>query len=266
MNANQTQIPTTSSLAELGRTVLQNSALTLPFMRALIHSKIWVAGKTDGPLIGKTGKPNERLLLHTLIDEGVTYIPFYSDVDTLQSALNRPKPHFSMPAKMLFERSRGKHLIFNYLTDQAVILPPRLIELFLARKYDELPTTENLGDCKFAIFGTPGQYPHELTDPLIALFINRDAVKQAYLTVRTDLMTDEGAVLFIGVVVDRDDATLADDIDRIIVTHQPKEALIKVLWLDESKHYERTTAECQLLAECEPFYHRSWGRMMRGSE
>ncbi len=245
-------------LTQLSLAVPKNPAYMLPFLRAVAASNVWIAGRAIAPF-----EPDEfvelrdKISLYSLTDEdGKTCIPFYSDCEKVQ-LLDHPKPYIGIPAHMLFQITRGTTLIFNYLTDFSIRLTPDVIDLFLSGQYTAFPSINDFRNDRFLMHGSPEPEPQELVDALTKLFINRSTVKKAFLTARADLLTDGESELFVGILVDRPDATIAADVRRVVVDAMRDSYPARVLWLNEQIVYKAHSTEVYMMSEEAPFYQRS---------
>jgi hypothetical protein len=92
-----------------------------PFLRLLLDSTVYVIGRASDPSAAPV-VPNETAspaisslgLASYTVSDGGSATPFYSSREWLSGCLKEPAPVLAVPARVLFEATRGERLVLNW--------------------------------------------------------------------------------------------------------------------------------------------------------
>src|SRR5207247_2482188 len=101
--------------------------------------------------------------------DGSTVIPFFSSVEALRRAIEREESYLAMPARDLFELTRGATLFLNLRSEYGKEFLPQEIEALLSTGVNSLPTKRVVEKPTQVLLGQPREYPTAMVSSLTTL-------------------------------------------------------------------------------------------------
>lgn len=196
--------PQEQALEEALRLAAGDPAARPDFYARLIEATVYVIGPPNAGDAGtREMQAGEQLQLVTWgAADGSPIVPFFSSLERLQAALTEPSSYFALPARALFEITRGSALVLNPRSDHGKEFTPNEIEALLADGVNAQGETRIVEKPTEVLLGQPAHYPAALVDALSAFLAKRPDVRAAYLALMHDQSLDERPHLVIGLDAD----------------------------------------------------------------
>ncbi len=231
------------------------------FYRLLLESTVFVIGTS-----GQLSEERETLEAGSNVQiqnwqrqDGSPVIPFFSSIEALQRAIDREESYMALPARPLFEMTRGATLVLNPRSDYGKEFFPNEIESLLSDGINKRPAQRVVKKETKVLLGQPKDYPAAIVASLTTLLSKHSNVKAAYVALMHDPSVDEKPHLVIGIEADnhfekviREAGTVAGDmapggepVDLVRVVRG--ESGLSQYFVDEVK----------------PFYERTWGSKLK---
>ena len=169
------------------------------FFRLLLESSVLILGHGEGEAGGGAG---EIAIQQWARGDGSTVIPFFTSPAALRRAIEEERPCLEIPARTLFEMTRGAFLVLNPESSHGKEFAPGEIEALLADGVNYQLEQRVTQEETQVLLGQPADYPDKLVDSLRALFEKQEKVKAAYLALMHDPSVDERPHLIIGIEAD----------------------------------------------------------------
>ena len=175
------------------------------FYRLLLESEVYVIGTAQGASGAQTVAAGDQLSIQNWNkDDGTPVVPFFSSLDLLRRALTGESGYLSLPARSLFEITRGAALVLNPNADHGKEFFPQEIEALLSGCLTREPVQRVTQKQSKVLLGQPAQYPKAMAEALSACFGKRAEVNAGYLCLMHDTSQDAKPHLVVGVEVDGD--------------------------------------------------------------
>jgi SseB protein C-terminal domain/SseB protein N-terminal domain len=176
------------------------------FYRLLLESEIYVIGYTDDPGQGRTTIPAGAKLsiTHWEKRDGTLFIPFFTSIDALRRALTKETTFVALPARGLFEITRGATLVLNPASSHYKEFFQHEIDALLATGVNHVTTEKVVEKPTRVLLGPPAKYPSEMVSSLAALLAKHSNVKAAYLCLMHDQESGVAPTLVVGIEGDGD--------------------------------------------------------------
>ena len=183
-----------------------NPAYRPDFYKLLLESNVFIVGQSDNPIEGKrmTNVGENASILNWKRDNGSPLIPFFSSLNSLTKAFPEGTNYIDLPARALFEMTKGVFLFLDPKSAYGKEFYPDEIEALLTSGVNKLPERRVTKEKTEVILGQPENYPTEIVESLKTLFKNRESVKAAYVALMHDPTHDEKPHLIIGINADGD--------------------------------------------------------------
>lgn len=188
------------------------------FYHLLMESKVFVIGELpegghDGEHCSRTIDAGELIAIQPWEQaDGTEVIPFFTSLEALQRAISAPCSDIAMPARSLFEITKGAALVLNPTLEYGKEFHPDEIEALLSVGVTREPASRVYLNENPVILGQPRDYPHRMVEALSAFCKTRPQINAAYLTLMHDESIDERPSLVVGVQVDGDFEQLSREI------------------------------------------------------
>ncbi len=231
------------------------------FYRALLDSTVFILGHSDGSYMGeKTLDTGEEVSIQNWTRaDGSPVIPFFSSLHSLQKAIDEEVTYMALPAKSLFEMTRGATLMLNPKLAYGKEFFPNEIEALLSYEINRLPEQRVTKKATQVLLGQPANYPEKMVDSLTLLFSKRENVKAAYLTLMHDPSNDEKPHLVVGVEADGDIESVIREAGVVAGDTSPNGEPVDLYRVARD---EKGLSE-YFLREVKPFYERRWGSKLK---
>ncbi len=234
------------------------------FYRLLIESEVFIIGGTltaDTSGGRRTLGSGEKINIQNWErSDGKPVIPFFSSVDSLQRAITEPASYLGLPARSLFELTRGATLVLNPKLPYGKEFFPNEIEALLTTGVNHAPEQRVTQKETKVLLGQPREYPSTMVDALSTFFAKRTQVKAAFLVLMHDTSKDSKPHLVVGVQVDGEIEQIFREAGAVATDTAPK---------GEPVDFYRVEAGDKGLSEyffnnVRPFYTRGLGAKLRG--
>mgnify|MGYP003111808593 CR=1 FL=1 len=232
------------------------------FFEKLLDSRIYVIGyipnrPTNGNIAISAG--DTLSLEHWTGENGQSYIPFFTSLEALQSAVDRKVGYLSFKGRELFDSTRGSQLVLNPGDAQCKAFRPDEVERLLDRG-SGVADRSQVHEAKPPVeIGEPRDYPVALVEGMTRLLSRHAAVRRAYIALMKDSSSDQPFSLLLGLDLDGEIDLQAIGLGHVTAECAPKDLPVDVLVLaddeDGPSRYFREQAE--------PFYERSWGQRLK---
>jgi hypothetical protein len=198
------------------------------FYRVLLESEVYVIGnKPQGAADSNTVAAGEKLSIQNWAkDDGTPIVPFFSSLAQLRRALTEEASYLALPARSLFEITKGASLVLNPNADYGKEFVPQEVEALLSGGMTQEPVQRVTQKEAKVLLGQPAKYPTRIVEALKALFAKRDEVSAAYLCLMHDTAQDEKAHLVVGVEVDGELEPLLREAGTIAADAAPEDEAV----------------------------------------
>ena len=228
------------------------------FYHLLLQSQVFVVGDAeeteDGDRPVQAGEAVSIQQWQTA--DGTLVVPFFTSIAAAEQVLESDASCLGLPARTLFEKTRGATLILNPNLEHGKQFLPHEVDAMLADGVPSTPTLRPPEEETDFILSEPAQYPTRMVDALITFFAKRSQVKAAYLAhMRYEEPTDKPSRLIIGIHADGDFDHLAKETAAVIADTGPRGERLNLYQItpggDGFSYY--------LFENFKPFYESSWG-------
>ena len=228
------------------------------FYRKLLESTVYVLGHSErGPSEAeRTLAPGEDVSIQNWKrSDGSPVVPFFTSLPALESALAEPASYMALPARSLFEITKGSALVLNPKSKYGKEFFPEEIATLLAEGVNRVPQRRVTEQPTSVLLGQPAHYPAKMVDSLTTFFAKSPGVETAWLALMHDAAHDENAHLVVGIAADGDVEALMREAGVVAADAAPNGAavdLVRVVRGDPgiSEYF---------LQSVKPFYEKSWG-------
>jgi hypothetical protein len=224
------------------------------FYRALLDATVYVLGHTpQAPEGERMAQAGEQLAIqHWAGRDGAAVIPFFSSLAALQRAIEPEEHYVALPARALFEMTKGATLFLNPRSDYGKEFFPQEIEALLTTGLNQQASPRVTTAPTQVLLGQPAAYPTTMVESLRRLLSTHESVRAAYLALMHDPAHDEKPHLVVGIEAE-------GDVERVIreagvvagdaAPHGEPVDLVRVTRGEEG-------LSAYFLNEVEPFYQR----------
>lgn len=230
------------------------------FFAELLNSTVFIIGASEGSNTSRTLEAGEKVSIQSWQKaDGTPVIPFFSSLGALRKAIEEESNYLSLPARALFDLTRGATLMLNPKSDYGKEFFPQEIEALLAEGVNRVPEQRVTQRATKVLLGQPAKYPSAMVTALTNYFSRKSKVKAAYLALMHDTSASDKPGLVIGIstegnadqivkeagVVAGDSAPPGESVDIMVVTDG--EAGL-------SDYFRKSVT---------PFYERTWGGRLK---
>jgi hypothetical protein len=223
--------------------------------RVLLESAVLVLGspgESDGG-DDESEPAGEIRILHSLKPDGSPLIPFFSSTEALENAIAEERSHMEIPARALFEATRGAWLYLNPRSAVGTEFSPDEVEYLLSLETESgAEWTGIAGETEF-LLSHPAEYPVAMVEALAAFLSTRENVQAAWVASIDNPNDDDPSHLVIGIEADGDWEEVIREAGTIAADTAPGEEPIDLFRvIREESMLARYFAEKSV-----PFYERS---------
>lgn len=235
------------------------------FYRLLLQSEVLVVGDAaetdDGNRLLEAGSIKKWKK-----PDGSLFVPFFTSQAAAQQAIKgQAKTQakgaancLPMPARQLFETTRGSTLFLNPNLKYGKQLLPKDIDTILAGGVPSTATAKLLpGQDEFNVVLTqPKKYPTRMVDALTKFFAKRSQVKAAYVgQMKFDQASGKAARLILGIYADGDFDHLVKEVVAVISDTASRSERLNLYPIAPGQE----GVAAYFFDYCKPFYESSWG-------
>jgi hypothetical protein len=231
------------------------------FYRALLESTVFVIGSSDSPPEGhKTLDTGAKVQLQNWQKaDGTLVIPFFSSLAMLQRAIEGEVNYIALPAKSLFEMTRGASLVLNPRSDYGKEFFSNEIEALLSNGVNRVPTQRVVEKATKVLLGQPKNYPSEMIAALTILLSKHSNVKMAYLALMHDPSVDEKPHLVVGIEGEGDFENAIREAGAVAGDTSPGGEPVDFMRINRGE----SGLSRYFIEEVKPFYERKWGSKLK---
>jgi hypothetical protein len=190
---------------ELGNLLLlatQDPSRRDDFYRTLMKSTIYVVGTTDAKtdVGGNIHLPqgSKISILKWAKQDGSPIIPFFSSLEEMEKAFDKPQPYMALPCQSFFEQVLGSNLVLDPLEPYRKEFSPEEIK-YLLQTFTNSKFVEKTADAPSdVLLGQPADYPTKTVESLKRVLTGYPQVKRAYLVQMQDRSMNEKPQLIVG--------------------------------------------------------------------
>ncbi|MEY4754599.1 MAG: hypothetical protein RJA44_2274 [Pseudomonadota bacterium] len=247
------------------RLAAEDAANRPDFYRLLLESTVFVVGDAEETEDGdRPVGAGENVSIHQWQQpDGSVVIPFFTSPAAVEQAVDGTVSCMGLPARTLFESTRGATLVLNPNNEYGKQFLPEQVEAILAGGVPRLPKQRvEPGDASI-LLGPPQNVPTRMVDALISFFAKRSEVKAAYMAQLTDESeTDSQSRLAIGIHVEAGNLDqIFGEIATVAGDTAPRDQRISLYPISPGAggladyFFDHVT----------PFYENSWGARLHNS-
>lgn len=231
------------------------------FYKALLDSTIFILGHSDGSNFGeRTLEAGEKVSIQNWVRaDGSPVIPFFSSLNALQRVIEEEVTYMALPARSLFEMTRGATLVLNPKLAYGKEFLPNEIYALLSEGVNRIPEQRVTKKATQVLLGQPANYPEKMVDSLVSLFSKRGNVKAAYLTLMHDPSQDEKPHLVVGIEAEGDVEAVIREAGVVAGDTSPNNEPVDLYRVARD---DKGLSE-YFLREVQPFYERRWGSKLK---
>lgn len=237
-------------------------AMRPDFYRLLLDSVVFVIGGTAQGSPGKrTLSAREKINIQSWErSDGTPVIPFFTSLSALQQAIEEPADYLGLPARSLFEVTKGATLVLNPKLEYGREFHPQEVDALLAEGVPRLGEQRVVQKETKVFLGQPQVYPSRMVDALTTFLAKRSQVKAAYLQLMHDPSKDAKPHLVIGFDAEGDVELLFREAGTVAADTAPNGDPVDFYRVVPG---DRGLSE-YFLENVKPFYERSWGARLKG--
>ena len=224
------------------------------FFRLLLESDVFVLGRTPdggmGTLIAEAGQTLD--IENWQKSDGSPVLPFFTSLDALREAIDEERSCVGLPARSLFEMTRGSVLVMNPASSYGKEFFPEEVEALLATGLNLEPARRVVQKDTRVVVGQPAEYPVEMVSALSALLVRHPSVEAAYLCQVDDPSVRDSRSLLVGLKVDADLDRVVREVGLVAADTAPQGVAVDIVEVTSegkgfSDYFSRSV---------EPFYRR----------
>ncbi len=236
------------------------------FYRLLVDASVYVIGRSGAWDQGmKTVAVGEEIEIQNWVkDDGSAVIPFFTSLEALRNAVAEEANYLLLPARSLFELTKGATLVLNPYSLYGKEFPPPEVEALLIGGSNRLPEQRITQKDTQVLLGQPKEYPSRMVDALTTFFSGRGHVKAAYLALMQDPSRDEKPHLVLGILMDDGEAhfdeTLFREAGNVAADTVSAGEIVDLYRINED---DGQGLSGYFLKSVKPFYEATWGARLK---
>lgn len=170
------------------RLAAEDAANRPDFYRLLLESTVFVVGDADETEDGDrpVGAGENVSIQQWQQPDGSVVIPFFTSPAAVEQAVDGTVSCMGLPARTLFESTRGATLVLNPNNEHGKQFRPEEIEAILSGGVPRPPKPRVEPEETDVLIGQPENYPTAMVDALISFLAKRSEVGAAYLAQLTE--------------------------------------------------------------------------------
>ncbi len=245
-----------NALEDALRLAADNPSHRPEFYSLLLESSIYILSQQDGfPSEVRKLEVGEKISIQNLVrNDGSPVIPFFTSLNTLRKAIEVESSFMELPARALFEMTKGAVLVLNPKSPYGKEFFPKEIEALLSEGVNRLPEKRITTEETKVLLGQPANYPSQMADSLSTLFSKRSNVKAAYLALMHNPSQDEKPHLLIGIEAERDIEKIIREAGVVAGDTAPGGEPVDLVRIE--RHDQGLSQ--YFIQQVKPFYRRSW--------
>jgi len=249
-------------LGDLLRLAAGEPARRPDFYRALLEATVFVIGQPGGQGLGRVelDAGTTVSLQHWQRPDGAPVLPFFTSKEALQRAVDAEVGFIALPARTLFEVTRGTALVLNPRSDYGKEFLPSEVDCLLRTRLPFEPETRTVMKATKLLLGQPKEYPAALVSSLTSLLSSHSNVRAAYLALMHEPSIDARPHLVIGIEADGDPARAIREAGAVAREFSKQGEPIDFFAVERDKG----VLDRYLVEDTKPFYERTWSAKLKG--
>lgn len=149
-----------TALGKALRLAADDPAQRPEFFRLLLESPVYILGDPNSQEVGsRTCEPGEKIsILNWAKQDGSLVIPFFSSLPALQRAVEQESRYIELPARSLFEMTRGSALFLDPKSQYGKEFVAAEIEALLTNGMNRLPEQRVTKEATRVLLGQPATH------------------------------------------------------------------------------------------------------------
>ena len=230
------------------------------FFKALLNSTVFIIGSSGGSHTSRTLEVGEKVSIQNWQKaDGTPVIPFFSSLATLRKAIDQEVSYLSLPARSLFELTKGATLMLNPKSDYSKEFFSQEIDALLSEGLNRVPEQRVTQRESKILLAQPAKLPIEMVDALKSLFSRNTKVKAAYLALMFDTSVSEKPSLLIGISVEGNAEQIVKEAGVVAGDSAPPGEAVNIVVVAEGE----AGLSDYFLSSVTPFYKRTWGGRLK---
>jgi hypothetical protein len=231
------------------------------FYKLLLESQVFILGHSDGLGNGaRTLDAGEKISIQNWVrNDGSPVIPFFTSLMALQRAIDQEVTYMALPARSLFEMTKGSSLVLNPKSIYGKEFFANEIEALLSEGVNRLPERRVTQKATKVYLSQPANYPSKMVDSLTALLSKRSNVKAAYLALMHDPSQDEKPYLVVGIEADGEIEQVIREAGVVAGDSAPNGEPVDLIRVERGDH----GLSEYFVHNVKPFYERRWGSKLK---
>jgi len=231
------------------------------FYRLLLESSVYILGHTDGaPRETQALEAGEKISIQNWVrNDGLPVIPFFTSLTALQRAIEQEVAYMVLPARSLFEMTKGSFLVMNPRSSYGKEFFPNEIEALLSEGVNRLLEQRVTQKATEVLLGQPANYPSKMVDSLTAFLSKRSNVKAAYLALMHDPSQDEKPHLIVGIEAEGEIDQIIREVGVVVGDTAPNGEPVDLMRVERGDH----GLSEYFVRDVKPFYERRWGSKLK---
>lgn len=230
------------------------------FYRLLLESSVLILGHSNTSNGTQTLEAGETISIQNWVrDDGSPAIPFFTSLTALHRSIEQEVTYMALPARSLFEITKGSSLVLNPKSTYGKEFFPNEIETLLSDGVNQLTKRRVAHKATKVLLGQPADYPSKMVDSLTTLLSKHSNVKAAYLALMHDPSQDTKPHLVVGIEVDGEIENVMREAGVVASDSAPNGGPVDLIQIERgdlglSEHF---------VHEVKPFYERRWGNKLK---
>ncbi|MFC5431088.1 enhanced serine sensitivity protein SseB C-terminal domain-containing protein [Paraburkholderia denitrificans] len=226
------------------------------FARTLLQAEVFILGYPEGELVQGTLRTGANVAVKSWCrPDGSPVIPFFTSEKAMRLAIREEEKYLRLPARSLFEITRGAALVLNPQLDYGKEFIPAEVEALLSTGVSNPGTTRIVRQETKVLIGKPRVWPEDMAQSVTKLLAGRREVKAAYLALMHDASIDEQPHLLFAIELEGEDLQVLRDVgavaDEYVKSYGPTDVmriapgdsgLAGHFYQNDKPFYERTLA------------------------
>ncbi|MCK6394273.1 MAG: enhanced serine sensitivity protein SseB C-terminal domain-containing protein [Zoogloea sp.] len=230
------------------------------FYRLLLESSVLILGHSNTSHGTQTLEAGETISIQNWVrDDGSPVIPFFTSLTALHRSIEQEVTYMALPARSLFEITKGSPLVLNPKSSYGKEFFPNEIEALLAEGVNQLPKQRVAYKATKVLLGQPADYPSKMVDSLTTLLSKHSNVKAAYLALMHDPSKDTKPHLVVGIEVDGEIENVMREAGVVASDSAPNGGPVDLIQIERG---DLGLSE-YFVHEVKPFYERRWGSKLK---
>lgn len=231
------------------------------FFRLLLESPVYILGDPSSHDDGSRAcEPGEKIsILNWVKQDGSPVIPFFSSLPALQRAVEEESRYIELPARSLFEMTRGSALFLDPKSQYGKEFVAAEIEALLTNGMNRLPEQRVTKEATRVLLGQPANHPARMVDSLAAYLAKNNNVKAAYLALMHDPSQSEKPHLVVGIEADGDIERIVREAGVVAGDTAPNGETVDLFRVERGQ----AGLSDYFCSQVQPFYRRTWARRLK---